>query len=423
MLLSRYLGNKAALLDDILELTATRCAPGDRVLDIFAGSLAVSMAYKTAGYSVSANDANGLSAAFGRAFLEPTSIPEFPLDSLVSARRAAMLRTEAQAQLRALVGQPGYAFLDIDSDRLRYRDLLATLRHLQLVEDDEIPPPYCRTDFFDAYCPEGRSSAFTSSRGSTGRRRFLTAENAHRLDLILGQLRAWRTAALLPEAAHWLCVSVACHALEKVANTQGTYHDFPRETWDSRAFKPLTLQPPPLDGVLGGPGGHVVGHEDSVDFVTHAGHHRLMYVDPPYNFRQYTAYYFLPNLVCRYPDLEDPEAYFGQLAYVRGQNPDDDFTSDFCSAGKFIPAMRALISQADVDSVLVSYFTGKNHWSNFDSGRDDTGLAELSTLLSNDLFVAGSLTVREVPRKNYASYGGYRARDVHELLLLADIKR
>ncbi|MCP9837280.1 DNA adenine methylase [Cyanobium sp. N.Huapi 1H5] len=423
MLLSRYLGNKTALLDTILDVTAQRCVPGDRVLDVFAGSLAVSMAFKEAGYTVSANDVNPLTSAFGHAYLQPTLIPRFPLDSLVSERRAAILRFEAKNQLGSLLGRPGFSFLDSDDARRRYQDLLATLRYLQLIEADEISPSYLRTDFYDAYCPEGRYSAFTSSRGTTGRRRFLTAENAHRLDLILSQLRAWRAAGKLPGPAHWMCLAVTCHALEKVANTQGTYHDFPRDSWDSRAFKPLTLHPPALDGVLGGAGGHVVGQEDSNTFVTHVGHHRMMYIDPPYNFRQYTAYYFLPNLVCRYPDLVDPETYFSQLSYVRGQNPDDDFTSEFCSAGKFLIALKSLIASADVDSVLISYFTGKNHWSRFDSGRDDTGLIQLSELLSSDLFVDGSLSVREVPRKNYASYGGYRARDVHELLLLADVKR
>jgi hypothetical protein len=43
-------------------------------------------------------------------------------------------------------------------------------------------------------------------------------------------------------------------------------------------------------------------------------------------------------------------------------------------------------------------------------------------LLQEDTFEPGSLTITEVPRKNYASYGGYRARDVHELLLMADRK-
>lgn len=422
MLLSRYLGNKAVLLEPILDITATRCQPGDRVLDVFSGSLAVSMAYKAAGYRVTANDINLLSAVFGRAYLENSTIPCFPLDALMSKRRASVLRAEADSRIRALAGTPGFASLEDVDHRNAYRDLLATLGHLQLVDEDDLPAGFRRADFFDAYCPEGRHSAFRSSRGSTGHRRFLTAENARRLDLVLNQLRHWRTSQLLPDAAHWICLAVVCHALEKVANTQGTYHDFPRAVWDSRAFKPLMLLPPPPDPILAGNGSHTVGQEDSLSFVTHAGHHRLMYVDPPYNFRQYSAYYFLPNLVGRYPDLEDPAGYFSELAYVRGQNPNDDFGSVFCSANKFMGAMRDLMATADVDSVLVSYFTGKNHWSAFDSERDDTGLRLLSELLGGDLFKRGSLEVREIPRKNYASYGGYRARDVHELLLLADKK-
>src|SRR2546426_540522 len=104
MLLSRYLGNKAALLDQILSVTATRCRPGDRVLDAFSGSLAVSMAYKRAGYRVSANDINPLSAAFGRAYLENCAVPSCPLDDLVSKRRARVLRDESTARMRALDG-------------------------------------------------------------------------------------------------------------------------------------------------------------------------------------------------------------------------------------------------------------------------------------------------------------------------------
>jgi adenine-specific DNA methylase len=423
MLLSRYLGNKAVLLDQILSVTATRCQPGDRVLDAFSGSLAVSMAYKRAGYRVSANDINPLSAAFGRAYLENCVVPSCPLDDLVSKRRARVLRAESDARVHALEGTEGFDFLADDASRMLYRDLFAGLLHLQLVDEEMLPAGQARTDFFDAYCPEGRFSAFRSSRGREGRRRFLTAENARRLDLVMSQLRSWRHQRALPESTHWLFVAVACHALEKVANTQGTYHDFPRDVWDSRAFKPLTLAPPPLDGVLIGPGGHLIGQEDSVTFAAKAGSHRLAYVDPPYNFRQYTAYYFLPNLVASYPDLDAPDDYFAALTYVRGQNPLDDFTSDFCSATKFLAAMRNLLAASNAGSVLVSYFTGKNHWSDFDSDRSNAGLDLLSGLLREDPFEPGSLTIVEVPRTNYASYGGYRARKVHELLLLADKAR
>lgn len=422
MLLSRYLGNKSALLQPILELTAERCEPGDRVLDIFAGSLSVSMAYKTAGYRVTANDINRLSSAFGEAYLANSAIPVVPLDDLFPRRRSLVLRKEANARLLELDGQDGFRFLGDPNQRELFRDLIALLIHLELVEEDELPAGWGRSDFFDSYCPEGRHSGFTSSRGSTGHRRFFTAENARRIDVILSQLRYWRHCHALPEAAHWICISVLCHAVEKVANTQGTYHDFPRDRWDSRAFKPLLLKPPPFDEVIAGCGGHVVGAEDSLAFVSRAGHHRLMYIDPPYNFRQYSAYYFLPNVIAAYPDLADPDGYFERITYVRGQNPEDDFTSPFCSARKFLPALRDLVAQASVDCVLISYFTGRNHWSEFDSGRDDTGLHLLSEMLSEPPFRAESLVVREVPRKNYASYGGYQARDVHELLLLADVQ-
>lgn len=422
MLLSRYLGNKAVLLDQILEATAARCEPGDRVMDAFSGSLAVSMAYKRAGYRVSANDINPLSGAFGRAYLENCGVPELPLADLLPARRVRVLRAEAEARLRALDAAQGFHFLSDPRDRTSYRDLVAGLLHLQLVDEEMIPAKDVRTDFFDAYCPEGKFSQFRSSRGREGRRRFLTADNARRLDLVMSQLRSWRLVCAIPDEAHWMLMAITCHALEKVANTQGTYHDFPRETWDSRAFKPFTLIPPPLDDVLVGPGGHTVGQEDSISFAAKAGPHRLVYVDPPYNFRQYTAYYFLPNLVVSYPDLESPDDYFAGLTYVRGQNCADDFTSDFCSATRFVEAMRSLLKTCDAESVLVSYFTGKNHWSDFDSERSNKGLELLSALLEEDCFKPGSLTITEVPRKNYASYGGFRAREVHELLLMADKK-
>lgn len=420
MLLSRYLGNKAILLDEILDATAGRCVPGDRVMDAFSGSLAVSMAYKRAGYRVSANDINPLSAAFGRAYVENCIVPDLPLADLLPARRVRVLRSEADARLRALDGEEGYRFLTDPPSRSSYRDLVAGLLHLQLVDEDMLLAKNVRTDFFDAYCPEGRFSDFRSSRGREGRRRFLTADNARRLDLVMSQLRSWRLERSIPDEAHWMLLAIACHALEKVANTQGTYHDFLRETWDSRAFKPFTLMPPPLDDVLTGPGGHTVGQEDSVSFAAKAGAHRLVYVDPPYNFRQYSAYYFLPNLVVSYPDLESPDEYFDDLVYVRGQNRNDDFASDFCSAPRFIEAMRTLLNTCDAETVLVSYFTGKNHWSDFDSERSDKGLDLLSSLLEEDCFKPGSLTITEVPRKNYASYGGFRAREVHELLLMAD---
>ena len=420
MLLNRFLGNKAVILDAILDATASRVNPGDRVLDIFSGSLAVSMGYKAAGYRVTANDLNRLSETFARAYLEQSTIPLVDLHGLMGGSRVRFLRREAVRLVRGLIGQPGFMFLSDDSQCRRYIDLVALLRHLEFADEDDVPPNALRTDFYDHYCPEGRLSAYTSTRGSRGYRRFFTAENARRIDLMMSLMRYWRGERALSDHLHEVCLAVICCAVEKVANTQGTYHDFIREGWDSRALKPMALVPPPLDGVLCGVGGHRVARQDSTSFIHDAGPHRVLYVDPPYNFRQYSAYYFLPNFICSMPDIPDLDAYLSELEFVRGQHPSEITSSIFCSTGRFLDALHDLFASADVGTVVLSYFTGRNHWSDFNRGRDDTGLDKLTRLLNAEIFVPGSLTVTEIPRRNYASYGGYRARRVTELLMTAD---
>jgi adenine-specific DNA-methyltransferase len=418
VLLSRYLGGKTEILPPILGLVERFCAPGDRVLDAFTGSLAVSMALKGAGYEVAGTDLNALSATYAGAYLLPTAPEHLALDA--GALLGRPVPAAVDARLASLRGRPGWGFLADPAAAEAYRGLLALLGHLDGLDPRGAP----RTHFFDAYSPDGGRAAFRSSRGRSGTRRFFTGPNALRLDVMLGQLREWRAGGL-PPAVLDLLTAVVCHASEKVANTQGTWHDFPRDTWDSRAFKPLTLAPPPLDGVLtGGVLTHDHGREeDSEAYAARLAPVRLAYLDPPYNFRQYTAYYHLPNLLCRYPHLDDPDAWFDGLAYVRGQNMTGDRSSQFCGTRSFVPALRRLLAAVPAEVVVLSYFTGRNHWARFDSESDDTGLHLLGNLLSEDTFEPGSLEVLRVPRTNYASYGGFTARTIDELLLVARKRR
>ena len=111
--------------------------------------------------------------------------------------------------------------------------------------------------------------------------------------------------------------------------------------------------------------------EDSSSFVRNAGSHRVMYVDPPYNFRQYSAYYFLPNFICRFTDISDLDAYLSEIEFVRGQHPCEIRSSVFCSTNRFLDAIHDLIASADAETIVLSYFTGRSHWSDFDRGRDE----------------------------------------------------
>lgn len=419
-MLARYLGNKTAVLAPLMNSIRGHAEPGDHVVDAFSGSLAVSMALKAQGFRVTANDANLFSAVFGDAYLIPQSPPEPVLSDLLCSGRVQVLRKAATIEVEGLLGRPGYRFLDTGEWRRRYVDYVALLHHLMTIGEADLPAQSRRHDFFDTYCEDGANSAYRSSRGTEGRRRFLIPANAKRLDLIMNQIRTWTMAGVVDWQTRALLLAGVVRAVEQVSNTQGTFHDFIRDGWDSRALGALRLTPPALDPTIGGMAGHQVGRErDTLDFIEEVDEHKVLYLDPPYNFRQYSAYYFLPNVICRYPDMDDPAKYFADVQFVRGQNPADDFTSSFCKASRFISDMETLIERARCEVVVISYYNGANHWGKFDSGPDNTGRERLTEMLTGSLFEPGSLRVTEVPRRNYASYGGFTARHVAELVLVA----
>lgn len=425
MMLARYLGNKSSILSPLMGMVREIAVPGDHVVDAFSGSLAVSLALKAEGFRVTANDINLFSSVFAEAYLLPHQLASPSVAELLSRAQRDALVPAARRRTETLRGQPGYTFLDSGQNRERYTDYLMLLEHLEAVLPADLPAKYRRTDFFDTYSEEGKKSAFVSARGTTGRRRFFSGENALRLDAALNQLRYWTDADVLDMQTRATLLAGLVRSVESVANTQGTFHDFIREGWDSRALGKLRLSPPALDSVVAGSSGHA-GHragreQDTLDFIGDVDDHAVLYLDPPYNFRQYSAYYFLPNVICRYPLMEDPESYFDQVKFVRGQNPQDDFSSTFCKSSTFVRDLRTVVERARCRTVMISYFNGANHWGKFDSDNDDTGRSHLETLLSDDrLFVPGTLRVLEVPRRNYASYGGYTARSVTELVLVAD---
>ena len=418
-MIKRYLGNKQEVLGPLMDVVQQHAGEGQHVVDLFSGSLTVSLALKAHGYRVTANDINLLSSIIGQAFLEPSTVPSADTSVIPVAMRDDLRRQAVHTLRDSALNQDFWLSIEagLHSEVV---SLLMLVQWLASVTPADLAPKFRRTDFFDTYCEEGRNAAFISSRGTEGRRRFFSPENATRIDNALSQIREWSQADVLQPAVLAYLLSAVMRATEKVSNTQGTYHDFPRDRWDPRALQPMNLRPLPTDPMLSSVKGHRVGREeDSRTFIKTVDEHAVLYLDPPYNFRQYSAYYFLLNVMCRYPTIPDLDDYFKGVKYVRGQNPEDDFTSTFCKSSRFINDMGHLMESARCETVVVSYYTGRNHWSSFDSGRDDTGLNLLQSLMTGSMFTPGTFEAFEVDRLNYASYGGYKARTVQELILVA----
>ncbi len=388
-LVQRYLGNKNSIADHIVQAMSEFSGPGDTVLDAFSGSLATSAAFRAADYEVACNDINHFSWLFARAYFSTTTMP-WPVGF---ARKSKESREQMWARVVAGLTAP---------------------------YQDDIPKLARRTDIFDHYCEEGQNSFFTSRRGKSGKRRFFSAENAELIDRALCRIRYWYASEKIDELTMCILKASLISAVEKVSNTQGTYHDFPRDFIDARSLKTIDLRPPLRNWFGGRPSKYIGKAEDSLTFVKSIPKHRVLYLDPPYNFRQYTSYYFMLNLLSEYAERVDLDTYFENIEFVRGQNMETDFKSSFCSKSGFLPSLRELISNANSDYVVLSYFDGKNHWGKFKStGSELTGKRILQQLFASDLFVSDSAKCIPISRTNYQSYGGHTAQTVNELLFIA----
>jgi len=417
-MLQRYLGNKSSLTGTIIDIVNRIAQPGDIVCDPFSGSLAVSFALKKAGYQVASNDINLFSWVYATAYLSSSSLPPLRLTDIVGNSeklvRDALLHASSDTEL--LMG--AWESEGTLEDAANWVGLIDYV--FVPYKRSDVPRTLRRTDFYDHYCAEGSKSGFVSSRGSTGNRRYLSSENAAALDRAMNRIRFWYRDGRISLQARCLITALVLDAVERVANIQGTYHDFPRDIYDPRSLKSISARlPHPSDFVIG-PASEYVGKAlDSLEFVKSVPKHAVLYLDPPYNFRQYTSYYFLPNLICEYVEIDDLDQYFSEVKYVRGQNLRSEFKSTFCSANQFISSLTQIVQSSQCRHVVLSYFNGRNHWNTFKSGTSNRGREELEQFFSSELFESGSLAVHPVDRLNYQSYGGHKALEVSEYLFVA----
>ncbi|MFO9067172.1 DNA adenine methylase [Legionella pneumophila serogroup 1] len=422
-MLNRYIGNKNCIIDLLINEINNNCNKGDFICDAFSGSLAVSFALKKEGYKIACNDINLFSYFYGKHLIEQHQLPNVNPYDFMPYNQVQLFTEKALHWINSLSpSRNNYLFLKDKENVASYQNILSIYFYLnEMVNSNKInknPENF----IFNTYTEEGNNSYFESSRGTSGRRKFFTPLNGKKIDYILAQIREWKKNDKFSDSFfYYTLVCSLMDSIEKVSNTQGTYHDFPRESYDSRAYLELKLIPPDYDGILTTIKDHIVGcKEDSLEFIEKIPEHSLLYLDPPYNFRQYTSYYFLPNIICEYSDIDDLDEYFSKVQFVRGQNMDGDFTSTFSKKNMFMDSLSKLISKSKAKKVMLSYFDGRNHWNNTKNLKDRQGKDILWEFFNSSIFFPGKSNYFPIERLNYQSYGGHKARNINELVFLGE---
>lgn len=132
----------------------------------------------------------------------------------------------------------------------------------------------------------------------SAKRKFFTKSNAIAIDRCWTEILTLHKDGSTSEIEHAVLLASLIDSMDRVANTAGTYYAYLKE-FTRKALKPFQLN---LLAPVAGPKGSV--HRSDALEVVGSGYWDVLYLDPPYNERDYGAYYHLPETIAAGQQVE-----------------------------------------------------------------------------------------------------------------------
>jgi len=178
------------------------------------------------------------------------------------------------------------------------------------------------------------------SEGGFAERLYFSKENGQKIDAMRVQIEQWWTDKKIQEDLYYFLLASLIESADKVANTASVYGAFLKKIKKSAA-KNMVLEPALFDLT---PQPHQVFQEDANTLIKKiAGD--ILYLDPPYNARQYGANYHLLNTIAKY-DTFVPQGKTGLRSYEK---------SNYCKKGEVTKSFEELIKNAQFQWLFLSY--------------------------------------------------------------------
>lgn len=356
----RYYGCKTKLLDFLSEgVTKTGINHGAVFCDLFSGTTTVARHFKQKGYTVYANDFLEFSYSLARTYIKNNSHPSFSgLKSIVGG----------------VNGRP--------SENLSL--VIEYLNRLSLKKGF----------VYKNYCPGG-------TKNLDSPRMYFTDENGMKIDAIRTKIQNWKDEDIITEDEFYILLTSLIETIPFVANIAGNYAAYLKD-WDPRALKPIKLRVPVI---LESKRKNKAFKEDANKLIRKISSD-ILYLDPPYNSRQYASNYFLLELIA--------EGWFnGQNSEIYGKTgmrSYKDQKSAFCQKNETLIAFEDLINNADTKFILLSY--------------NDEGLMsenEITDVLSK----RGKVHIFKKPHRRYRSINQDESdrRTVYETLYFTKVSK
>ncbi len=282
-----YIGSKYSLmdfLDDTIIRVAGEAENGKVFADLFAGTGTVGSWFRKKGFNVIANDIQHYSYVLNKHFIENVlETPEIDL------QRALQIT----GYLNQLTPTEGF--------------------------------------IYNNYC-----------EGSGSGRNYFTDTNGKKCDSIRSELEKLKQRNEITESEYYHILASLLNSIDKYANTASVYGAFLKHIKKSAAKEFRLELLPIISGEIAGK----VYNRDVNDLIKHI-EGDILYLDPPYNERQYCTNYHVLETISRY-DNPKLHGLTGLRDYTRER-------SDFCSKKTVQAAFDSIVKQANFNFIFLSY--------------------------------------------------------------------
>jgi len=336
----RFIGSKVNLLREIDETVNSIRGSAKTFCDLFSGTASVAKFFKKS-FSILSNDLLYFSYALQRATVMTQETPRFD-------------------RLRSYLGlDPFSYFSELD---------------LECFEFKRVP------FIFENYSPTKDNS-----------RQYFSNENALRIDAFRQLTDEWYDSEMITEDEYFYLIAGIVEAVPSVSNIAGTYGAYLKH-WDKRTQKTLTPSALPVfdNGME-----NVCFNRNANDLIREIKGD-ILYLDPPYNGRQYISNYHILETVARY---DSPE-----ISGVTGTRVSPEGSSDYCKKGKVYDAFEDLIANANFKHIIISY-------SNEGILSEDS-IVEMLKNHGNPK----TLSVKRIPYRRYKRLSSQCGNDLYEFI-------
>jgi len=297
-----YIGSKLSLLE-FLDNSINKVVDKDCNIfcDLFAGTGAVGSYFKKKGYRIIANDIQYYSYVLNRHYIGNHK-------KLIFSKLAKEI--------------PELRDKNIDERKHLVCDYLTNLKGI-------------KGFIYNNYCPGG-------TENKKFQRQYFSDNNGMRCDAIRQKIKDWKNRKLINGDEYYFLMATLVESIDKYANTASVYGAFLKRL-KKTALNDLTLRPAEL---IINDQDHKVFSEN-INKLVRKIKGDILYLDPPYNHRQYAANYHLLETIAKY---DNPKIH-GKT----GLRSYDDQKSPYCSRSKVKEAFRDLILNAKVKYIFLSY--------------------------------------------------------------------